>query len=58
MIPQPSTTTAQDDQRRKIVRANDMRKAGYALDVIERRVKAKYRSLRRWADELQLVLLP
>ena len=54
----PETTTTQDDQKRKIVRANDMRKAGYALDVIERRVKAKYRSLRRWANELQLVLLP
>lgn len=58
MIIYSTTAKTQDEQKRKVVRANDMRKAGYSQDLIERRVKATYKSLRQWAEKLNLTLLP
>lgn len=56
MIIYSTTAKTQEDQRRKIMRANDMRKAGYPLDLIERRVGATYRTLRKFAEQLNIKL--
>ena len=58
MLIYSTTAKTTDEQKRKIIRANDMRKAGYSQDLIERRVKATYKSLRLWADKHKLTLLP
>lgn len=58
MLIYSTTAKTTDEQKRKIARANDMRKAGYSQDLIERRVKATYRTLRLWADKHKLLLLP
>lgn len=58
MIIYSTTAKTKDEQKRKIARANDMRKAGYSQDLIERRVKATYKSLRQWAEKHSLTLLP
>jgi hypothetical protein len=58
MLTYSTTAKTTDEQKRKIIRANDMRKAGYSQDLIERRVNATYKTLRLWADKHKLTLLP
>lgn len=58
MLIYSTTAKTADEQKRKIARANDMRKAGYSQNLIERRVKATYKTLHLWADKHKLLLLP
>jgi hypothetical protein len=56
MIIYSTTAKTQEEQRRRIIRANDMRKAGYSQGLIERRIGATYKTLRKYAEQLNIKL--